>query len=400
MQCLPQKTTSLRCRVSRKIDLTLALFCVVFFVCHTAFANEIENQRGSLQQVKKQITDTAGQLEKKKADERSALQQLEHLDNQISSNNAALNSAAISVKDSRKKIKELKEKILRYQIILGRSQKSVEKRLKALYTSGDISSLRLAFSTETPLELAENMNFLSRISSHDKDLLTSYRQRMAQLHRTQEDLEQQIEQQQQTFQQQKDKKQQLAQSRSQRKQLIATIRRDATSLSGLLAELEDRSARMTELIKSMEKKQALAYQPRANSRSFLSGKGTIPWPSSGAVRSNFGTQKDKSFGSQYKSNGLVIAAVPGTQIKAIWPGRIAFSSPFKGYGNLIIVDHGNQYYSLYAQAAHLNLAVGTDVAQGDVITTSGYEGRDSYYLEIRHAGTPVDPRKWLVPRDR
>ena len=223
---------------------------------------------------------------------------------------------------------------------------------------------------------------------------------MAQLHQAQEDLELQIAQQQQTFQQQKDKKKQLAKNRNQRKQLISTIRRDTTSLSGLLAELEDRSARMTELIQTVEKKQALAYRPLMNSRSFLSGKGNIPWPSSGAVRSNFGTQKDKSFGSQIKSNGLVIAAVAGTRIKAIWPGRIAFSSPFKGYGNLIIIDHGNQYYSLYAQAAHLNLAVGTVVAQGDIITTSGFEGRDSYYLEIRHGGTPVDPRKWLAHRAR
>jgi len=383
-----------------KSSLMLTLLFITALCCQTSEANELEDQRGSLQQVKKQITDTAGQLKKKKAAERSALQQLEHLDNQISSNNSALISAAATLDESRKKVKELKEKILRYQTILNRSQRSVEKRLKALYTSGEISSLRLAFSTETPLELAENMNFLGRISSHDKKLLSSYRHRMTQLNQAQTDLEQQMAQQQQTFQEQKDKKRQLAVSRSQRKQLISSIRRDTTSLSSLLTELEDRSARMTELIESMEKKQALAYQPLVNSRSFLSGKGKIPWPSSGAVRSNFGTQKDKSFGSQLKSNGLVIAAVPGTRIKAIWPGRIAFSSPFKGYGNLIIVDHGNQYYSLYAQAAHLNLAVGTVVKQGDILTTSGFEGRDSYYLEIRHGGTPVNPRKWLQPRAR
>lgn len=394
------KTAHISLKIANKTCFTLAIFFASLVLSQTVLANDLDDQRGSLQQVKKQITDTAGQLKKKQAAERSALQQLEHLDNQISTNNAALNSAATTVDESRKKIKELKGKIVRYQTILGRSQKSVEKRLKALYTSGEISSLRLAFSTETPLELAENMNFLSRISSHDKDLLSSYRQRMAQLHQAQEDLELQIAQQQQTFQQQKDKKRQLAQSRNQRKKLISTIRRDTTSLSSLLAELEDRSARMAELIQSMEKKQALAYRPRVNSRSFLSGKGKIPWPSSGAVRSNFGTQKDKSFGSQIKSNGLVIAAVPGTRIRAIWPGRIAFSSPFKGYGNLIIIDHGNQYYSLYAQAAHLNLAVGTVVAQGEVITTSGFEGRDSYYLEIRHGGTPVNPRKWLTPRAR
>ncbi|MBW2186845.1 MAG: hypothetical protein JRG71_10760 [Deltaproteobacteria bacterium] len=231
----PLKAADISRNAAKKACLALAIFFTSLVLSQSALANDLDDQRGSLQQVKKQITDTTGQLKKKKQAERSALQQLEHLDNQISTNNAALNSAATTVADSRKKITELKGKIVRYQTILGRSQKSVEKRLKALYTSGEISSLRLAFSTETPLELAENLNFLSRISSHDKDLLSSYRQRMSQLHRAQEDLEQQIAQQQQTFQQQKDKKKQLAQSRNQRKQLISTIRRDTSSLSGLLA---------------------------------------------------------------------------------------------------------------------------------------------------------------------
>ena len=171
-----------------------------------AVAGELDNQRSSLQQVKKQISTTTGKLKKKKAAEQSALQQLESLDQKISGNDAAIKSAATSVTTSRKNIQELKEKITSYRVIIGRSQKDVEKRLRALYTSGNISSLRLIFSTETPLELAENMNFLSRISAHDKELLGSYRQRMAKLNRTRHDLEQQISQQQDILHQQQEQK--------------------------------------------------------------------------------------------------------------------------------------------------------------------------------------------------
>ncbi|MEA3466056.1 MAG: peptidoglycan DD-metalloendopeptidase family protein [Thermodesulfobacteriota bacterium] len=380
----------------------IALFITLSLsgLCATAIADDIDDQRSSLQQVKKQISTTTGELKKKKAAEQSALQQLESLDQKISRNDAALKSATTSVTASRKNIRELKDKITSYRVIIGRSQKDVEKRLRALYTSGNISSLRLIFSTETPLELSENMNFLSRISAHDKELLGSYRQRMVKLNQARHDLEQQISQKQDILHQQQEQKKQLFQNRKQRKNLIHRIRRDSATLSSLLKELEERSVRMTTLIKALEKKQSAAYLPTNNSRSFSSAKGHIPWSSSGAVRENFGTHKNTSFGSQHKSNGIVIAAVPGTRIKAIWPGRIAFSSPFKGYGNLIIIDHGHQYYSLYAQAAHLNLPVGTNVNAGEVITTSGFEGRDSYYLEIRRGTTPLDPSNWLKPRTR
>lgn len=388
----------------RKIHATMSalalamIFIAAAFIlpCAHATASELEDKRDSLMQVKQQISRTADQLQEKKAAEKSALQQLEQLEREIAHNDNSLKNTADAVKQSRQEIEILKDKIGRYSIILGRSQKDVEKRLSAMYTSGDMSSLRLIFSTETPLELAENLSFLGRISAHDKKLLSSYRQRMQQFRQAELELETRIDQQKEILDQQKEHKHQLAQNKSQRSTLVKKIRRDATTLHALLKELEDRSARMTALVQELEQKQSSVYVP--SGESFVTAKGKIPWPSSGAIRTNFGTQTDENFGGQHKNNGVTIAAVAGTEIKAIWAGRIAFSSSFKGYGNLIIIDHGYQYYSLYAQAAHLNLPVGTIVQKGEVITTSGFEGRDSYYLEIRHASTPLNPRDWLQPK--
>ena len=387
----------------RKIFLTCALIVVTIILSPALApkytqvkASELDKKRDSLQQVKHQITKAEGQLQQKKAAEKTALQQLEALDQKIATNDNALQTAAQQIKQSRKKVKKLEEKMASYNSILKRSQKDIEKRLCALYTSGDMSTLRLIFSTETPLELAENMDFLGRISGHDKRLLSSYRQRMNQFHSTQQELATQIDNQKAILLQQQNKRQQLETSRKKRHVLVKKIRRDSSMLNGLLKELEDRSRRMTNLVKDLEEKLANTYVP--TSKSLSAAKGQIPWPSSGAVRSEFGTRKNKGFAGQHKNNGLVIAAVPGSNIKAIWPGRIAFAAPFKGYGNLIILDHGNKYYSLYAQAAHLDLPVGTIVKQGDIITSSGFAGRDSYYLEIRRGGSPMNPRDWLMPR--
>ncbi|MCD6525451.1 MAG: peptidoglycan DD-metalloendopeptidase family protein [Desulfuromonas sp.] len=380
--------------------VTLIIIAAFVLLCTLAViplhADEIADNRQNLQRVKKQISDTANKLQEKKTAEDTLLGQLENLEKQISSSDTALKNASKALKNARENIQILEGKIDRYEAILKRSQRDVEKRLRTLYTSGDISSLRLIFSTDTPLDLAENLDFLSRIATHDKELLFSYRQRTRQLQKTRLDLHNELTLQKQTLQQRRDRKRQLARDTQQKKQLVGRIRRDKSSLNKRLKKLEERSKNLAALVKTLKERKTAAYIP--TSQGFDTAKGSIPWPSSGVVRAEFGTHRDRNFGTSYKSNGLEIVAVPLTPIKAIWPGKIVFSAPFKGYGNLIIIDHGKQYYSLYAQIAHLKHAVGDIVKQGETISTSGYEGRDSYTLEIRHRGTPVNPRDWLKPR--
>nr|WP_320116454.1 peptidoglycan DD-metalloendopeptidase family protein [uncultured Desulfuromonas sp.] len=364
----------------------------------SAHGDEIAQKKESLQRVKQQISETASEIKEKKHKERTLLQQLDQLEQQMANSDAAVKYASQALGEAKEKIAGLEDKISRYETILKRSQKDVEQRLRTLYTSGDITSLRLIFSTETPLQLAENLDFLSRIAAHDKKLLSSYRQQTRQLQKARLDLHNELTLQEQTLAEKQQHKRTLAQNKTRKAQLVTQIKRDQQALKQRLAQLEERSKNLSALVSKLkESKQNAAFVP--TNQPFIAAKGKIPWPSSGAIREEFGTHQDRNFGTKYKSNGLEIAAVPGTPIKAIWPGKVVFSSPFKGYGNLIIIDHGSQYYSLYAQVIQLKHPVGTIVNAGDVIATSGYEQRDSYHLEIRHRGTPVDPKDWLKPRN-
>ncbi|WP_321532047.1 peptidoglycan DD-metalloendopeptidase family protein [uncultured Desulfuromonas sp.] len=371
---------------------------VILLSGFSAHGDEIAKKKETLQQVKQQISETASEIKEKKHKERTLLQQLDQLEQQMANSDAAVRYASRALAEAKEKIASLEEKITRYESILKRSQKDVEQRLRTLYTSGDITSLRLIFSTETPLQLAENLDFLSRIAAHDKKLLSSYRQQTRQLQRARLNLHNELTRQEQALAEKQQHKQTLEKNKTRKAQLVTQIKRDRQALKHRLTQLEERSKNLSALVSKLKQdKQNAAFVP--TNQPFISAKGKIPWPSSGAVREGFGTHKDRTFGTKYKSNGLEIAAVPGTPIKAIWPGKVVFSSPFKGYGNLIIIDHGSQYYSLYAQVINLKHAVGTIVNAGDVIATSGYEQRDSYHLEIRHRGTPVDPKDWLRPRN-
>ena len=80
------------------------------------------------------------------------------------------------------------------------------------------------------------------------------------------------------------------------------------------------------------------------------------------------------------------------------PGKVIFANSLRGYGNLMIIDHGSKYYTLYAHVARFTKQLGDAIAKNEVIAYSGYEGRDAVYFEIRQGGKPIDPTDWLTPR--
>lgn len=134
----------------------------------------------------------------------------------------------------------------------------------------------------------------------------------------------------------------------------------------------------------------------------LSGnRGRLPWPVKGPLLQHFGRHKNVQFKEIVDNSGIQIQATQGTPIQAIAGGKVRFADWFKGYGKLVILDHGEGYYSLYAQAAELDVAEGQTVIPGQVIGTVGDTGSlvgNSLYFEIRKNGLPQDPVPWLKPR--
>jgi len=131
-------------------------------------------------------------------------------------------------------------------------------------------------------------------------------------------------------------------------------------------------------------------------------RGRIPWPVSGRIISYFGKTRDPRFNLVVDNSGIQIEAPSGTPIHAVAAGVVKFADWFKGYGKLVILDHGRGYYSLYAQASNLNVLEGQSVASGQVLGSVGDTDSlvgSSLYFEIRKNGTPQDPLHWLKYRN-
>lgn len=380
-----------------QLVITIPFFAGLLINIPAAHATDkLSESRQRLKQVEKQIGSTSEKIAQKKATESSALQRLEQLERDINNSDRKLRQSSASLNELKNKIATTQKSSGHYEDILKRARKDVEKRLRVLYTTGDAGTLRLIFSDASPAIIAENTEFLQRITAHDKALMLQYRKQVENLRENKKALEAEQKKYAATLRQQQERRSELERAKREQASLVNEIRRDSSMLEKLLADLKQRSEAMKELVTSLERRKHKSFIP--SGASFETLKGKLQWPSSGSIRSGFGVHKHQQFGSQVKTNGLEIAAVPGTRIKSIWEGRVVFAAPFKGYGNMLILDHGDKYYSLYANTAKLQKNKGDKVKQGEVVAVAGFDGGDSYYFEIRKRGTPLNPIEWLSPR--
>ena len=131
---------------------------------------------------------------------------------------------------------------------------------------------------------------------------------------------------------------------------------------------------------------------------FSAHRGLLKMPVSGNVVSKFGKYIEPNSGAVNFRNGVEIKTQQGTPIRAVFSGQTIFSSWLKGYGNVIIIAHGEHFHTVYAHVEEVFSAKGKQVEAGEVIATVGDSGSmigPSLYFEIRHRGSPVDPLVWV-----
>ncbi len=192
--------------------------------------------------------------------------------------------------------------------------------------------------------------------------------------------------------------------RGQRGKLVADLASRYHDSAARMNALGRDAGALEELVKKLSVVMARTPPPRptANigaqhgaapvaSTPFNGPSGHFPWPLEGSVISGYGGA----------NSGLLIAGAAGAEVHAVADGRVAFANWLKGYGLIVIVDHGNGLMSLYANNDALLKNAGDSVRAGDAVGTvgsSGWQGRNALYFEIRQDGKAVDPRAWLRRR--
>ena len=193
---------------------------------------------------------------------------------------------------------------------------------------------------------------------------------------------------------------------AKRRTLLARVRDERAYHERMVGELTEAARRLEAFIRELQARQRRLARvpPKTEQRpgvGFASLRGRLPWPTDGRIVMSFGAQVHPRFGTRTFRNGVDIEAAQGKDVFAVYGGQVIYTGWFKGYGNLIIVDHEHEYYTLYAHIAEIAVKEGEDVRQGQRIGTVGDTGSlegPRLYFEVRHQGRPQNPEQWL--RDR
>jgi septal ring factor EnvC (AmiA/AmiB activator) len=185
--------------------------------------------------------------------------------------------------------------------------------------------------------------------------------------------------------------------------VLARVRDEKAFYDKTIVELDESSSQLKGLIKKLEeeRRKAKEKEPQLPLTHFLKDKGRLNWPNDGVVASLFGRQKHPRFNTYIFRKGIEIDTSKVEDVRAVYDGVVVHADWFKGYGMMVILDHGENYYSVYAYLAKLLVSVGDKVTKNRTIGVVGDTGVSEgkrLYFELRHQGEPMDPLAWLEKR--
>lgn len=415
----------------------------------------INERRSDLKEVQERIRELQREIARSEESRDDALDALRESERTISDSQRHLRELSAARAAAESELAHITEAGRRLEASIRSQQAELEKLLTRYYIGGQAQGLRHLLSGNDPNQLARDLYYLKQLSRSEADLIGKLRDSLAEQRtlldqaKTTRDALAEIESEQKSeiarlAEQRKKRKTMLAELseklRDQRRE-VGNLKRDEARLTRLidgLAELARKQAaaaekarRLAQLAEEKRRQQEAAAKaaadaapgetppPRPESPArepapvarvdevpqalpagtpFAQLRGRMRLPVRGELMNRFGTPRADG-GSSWR--GVFIRSAAGSEVRAVAGGRIAFADWLRGFGNLVIVDHGDDYMSIYGYNESLLRGVGEIVHGGDAIASVGNSGgseESGLYFELRHRGQPIDPMRWVSLR--
>ena len=263
---------------------------------------------------------------------------------------------------------------------LAAEQQSVERMLVARYAGGAPDAVRIALSGDDPAALGRRLQYSADLSRAAAALIAGYREGLRRLARLVDEAQAKSARLGELEAARRADRATLVRQRAERRRVLASVgaelRRDRRQIKTLRAD----EARLARLVAEL----ARVLPPAPGDVKFSTLRGRLPLPVRGELSGRF--------------SGLFIRAPEGQPVRAVARGRVVYADWMRGFGNLLIVDHGENYLSIYANNEALLKQVGDLVEGGEPLALTGASGgneQTGLYFEMRHLGRPFDPRQWV-----
>ena len=275
----------------------------------------------------------------------------------------------------------------------------VARRLAALYKLNWLGKLHVLASAESLQDLLQRKKAIERILAYDEEVIGELIDNRLRLDTVRSSLETHRNEKRQRADAYQKQIKQMAVERTQRSGLLVRVRKEKSVQEAAMESLKQAAQDLDEKIKNLGMRSTLAPSEEYRTvKPFQAFKGLLKMPVKGRIVSLFGKFKNTRYDVLNFRSGIEIQTERGEPITAVYSGKILFADWFKGYGNMIIIDHGDNYYTVYAHIEEAFKSTGDAVESGEVIATVGDTGSitgPKLYFEVRHHGKPLDPMQWL-----
>lgn len=374
-----------------------------------AAAAQDAGRQQELRELRGRIQALQEELEQAREDRSEVADALKKSERRISDVNRSLRELEQRKRELSRELRQLNQDTRTVQAEIAAQQKLLGELLRERYQQGGSDAVKLLLNGQNPAEVARNLEYYGYIGRARADLIRQHRASLVRLRglhaqtRQQNDdltrVQREKEAQRKSLEAEKGERQQVLyrlseQIRKQRRE-IDTLVRDEKRLATLIARLAKIvPPRQPAAPRPGQKVERVADASLAG-LDFARLRGRLALPVAGEIRHKFGQSREGG-GPAWK--GLFIRARQGQEVRAVGSGQVAFADWLRGFGNLLIIDHGDGYLSLYSNNESLYKQPGETVRAGDVVAAVGATGgqdEPGLYFELRHQGKPFDPLTWV-----
>jgi len=364
--------------------------------------DKIERERKTLEQLKDKIEEKRKRAEEAEKKRESVLQGIQSLDERLIRHRQDQHETIKKLRKKDREIEEITEQLVAMRGSIQERRNAILARLKVQYMEGRFGYVKALLASDSYGDFERRRQYLSAVSQKDYELVRTFKTdvaRMEQAERQRADARAGIMNFKETVER---KLTDIRALQKEKKVYLTKITQEKDSYSKAVEELERSASRVDSILRELEtRRKALAMRPPSGPSLPRGTKGTLPWPADGQVTSFFGRQKHPTFNTYVQRKGIEIKSPEGSVIHAVMPGTVVYADWLKGYGLVIILDHANGFFSLYAHASKILSKVGEQVAEAHPIGETGDTGmigENTLYFELREGAEAVDPLHWLVKR--
>lgn len=359
--------------------------------CLYGLTQGVYAQQPNLDDIKQQIAETQKQKVARQQQRDEILTTLQNQEKKISAIAKELNQIKVAIANNNAQINAFEQEIVELKNALSIQREQLGKQIRSAFIAGDYDLAKMIFNQENIVELERMLTYYQYIYTDRKTAIEDFRQGIEDIQKVERALEVEQQQSLHLLDRLEGQSVELASEQFARQQLLNELQAQIDSDIARIERLQQDEQKLTQAIAEASSNQAVSESLLG----LFNLKGGLEIPAKGQVLYQFGKRRE----GQLKWKGVLIKGNSGSPVTTVANGKVLFSDWLRGFGLVLVVDHGAGYMTVYGHNQALLKSVGELVNRGEIIALMGQSGGQNspnLYFEVRHKGIPLNPKNWLA----